>query len=63
MCMVTVIDQNVKDAPEQSCTKRWPTYKVDFVVDGVKTRGFLDHGVQLSLVRKELLPAIRQTNN
>ena len=32
MRMATVIDQNIKVAPEQSCTKRGPTYKVDLVV-------------------------------
>ena len=34
------------------------TYKVDIDGNGIKTRGFLDHGAQVTLVRKELLPAI-----
>jgi len=51
------------NAEEQPCAKRGPTYKVDLIVDGVKTRGFMDHGAQVSLVRKELLPAIREANN
>ena len=30
------------------------------MVEGVKTRGFLDHGAQVSLIRKELLLAIKE---
>jgi len=60
---VTVDDNNDEVTTEQTCTKRGPTYKVDLVIGGVKTRGFLDHGAQVSLVRKELLPAIREHNN
>ena len=37
---------------------RGPTYMVDIEVNGVKTRSFLDHGVQVTLVQKELLPVI-----
>jgi len=44
--------------PSQVAT-RGPTYKVDLTVDGVCTRGLLDHGAQVSLVRKELLPVIK----
>jgi len=40
---------------------RGPTYKVDIVVDGVKTRALLDHGAQVSIVRRELLPKVRET--
>jgi len=60
---MTVGDRDVEASLEQSCAKRGPTYKVDLVVDDVKTRGFLDHGVQESLVRKELQLKIQQTNN
>jgi len=60
---MTVGDSDVEVTLEQPCAKRGPTYKVGLVVDGVKTRGFLDHGAQVSLVKKELLPDIRQTNN
>jgi len=40
------------NAERQSCAKRGPTYKVGLVVDGVKTRGSMDYGAQVSLVRK-----------
>ena len=39
---------------------RGPTYKVNLAVEEVKVRGFLDHGAQVSLVRKELFPVIRK---
>ena len=37
-----------------------PTYKVVLEVDGVKTRALIDHGPQISIVRQELLPIIRE---
>ena len=43
---------------ENILNARGPTYKVDIDENGIKTRGFLDHGAQVTLVRKELLPAI-----
>ena len=39
-----------------------PTYKAEVNVDGVRVRVLLDHGAQVSLVRKELLPKIREKN-
>ena len=39
-----------------------PTYKAEISVDGVRVRALLDHGAQVSLVRKELLPKIREKN-
>ena len=39
---------------------RGPTYNVDVVVDSLKTRALLDHGAQVSIVRRELLPKIRE---
>ena len=43
---------------EDKLNARGPTYKVDIDVNSIKTRGFLDHGAQVTLVRKELLSAI-----
>ena len=39
-----------------------PTYKAEISVDGVRVRALLDHGAQVSLVHKELLPKIREKN-
>ena len=39
-----------------------PTYKAEVNVDGVSVRALLDHGAQVSLVRKELLPKIWEKN-
>jgi len=44
---------------EEVLTTRGPTYKVDVVVDSIKIRALLDHGAQVSIVRRELLPKIR----
>ena len=40
---------------------RGPTYKAEITVDNVKTRALLDHGAQVSIVRRELLPNVRET--
>ena len=36
-----------------------PTYKVDIIVDSVKTRVLLDHGAQVSIVCRKLLLKVR----
>ena len=40
-----------------------PAYKVDVVIEVVKTRALVDNGSQVSLVRRELLPKIKECNN
>ena len=45
-------------ASDKSLAIRGPTYKAEVIVDGVKVRALLDHGAQVSLVHKELLPKI-----
>ena len=47
---------------DESSTIRGSTYKAGVIVEGVKVRALLDHGAQVSLVRKELLPVIRERN-
>jgi len=39
-----------------------PTYKVNITVEGIATRAFLDHGSQVTIVRQQLLPLIRERN-
>ena len=39
-----------------------PTFKVDVEVEGVKTRALVDNGSQVTLVRGELLPRLREHN-
>lgn len=39
-----------------------PTFKVDVEVEGVKTRALVDNGSQVTLVRGELLPRVREHN-
>ena len=45
---------------DKTLPRRGPTYKVVVEVDGIKTKALLDHGAQVSLLRQELLPMIRQ---
>ena len=40
-----------------------PAYKVNVVIEGVKTRALIDNGSQVLLVRRELLPSIKEHNN
>ena len=37
-----------------------PTYKVNVTVDGVKTHALLDHGSQVTIVRQQLLPMVKE---
>ena len=53
--------KDVSRPPRTSVTG--PTYKVDIVVEGFKTRALLDNGSQVSLVRAGMLPKIEQRNN
>jgi len=47
-------------ASKNQVSSKEPTYKVDLIIGGVPTRGLLDHGAQVTLARKELLPMIRE---
>ena len=40
-----------------------PTYKANVVVEGLKSRALLDNGSQISLVRTEMLPKLKEINN
>ena len=51
----TVTTQSNKISAEVPIATRGPTYKVDIVVDKVKTQALLDHGAQVSLARCQLL--------
>ena len=37
-----------------------PTYKINVTVEGIPTRAILDHGSQVTIVRRQLLPLIRE---
>ena len=39
-----------KESDEGTVNTRGPSYKVNIVVEGVKTRGFPDHVAQVSLI-------------
>ena len=52
----------VVEPPSHECQAgvKGPTYKVDFIVGGIRTRGLFDYGAQVLLARKELLPLIKE---
>ena len=57
--MRTVTSETL-DKPGTQLATRSLIYKVDVVIDGVKTRALLDHGAQVSLAHRQLLPVIRE---
>lgn len=48
----------VSTSPDRPLAARGPIHKAEVIVDGVRVQALLDHGAQVSLVRKELLPKI-----
>ena len=48
---------------DQSAKLVGPTFKVDVEVEGVKIRALVDNGSQITLVRSELLPRIKEHNS
>ena len=52
-----------KESMHTHLATRGLTYKVDVVVDKVKTRALLDPGAQISLARWQLLPVVKERNN
>ena len=44
------------DSEQTAVSTTGPTYKVDVIVEGLKSRALVDHGSQISLVRTEMLP-------
>ena len=59
--MRTVVTE-MKDQLSTLLATRGLTYKIDITVDGVKTRALLDHGAQVSLACRQLLPVIQEKN-
>ena len=60
--VVTTAKETMVDGlPNVSITG--PTYKVDVTVEGLKTRALIDNGSQVSLVRTEMLPRLKELNN
>ena len=59
--VLTVTTEEEESKPAAgTLPRRGPTHKVLLEVDGVESRALIDHGAQISLVRQELLPIIRQ---
>ena len=51
---------SMSNAEEQQFPVVGPAYKIDISVHGVKTRALLDHGSQVSIVRREVLPMVKE---
>ena len=54
---MTVVEE---DQSKCHMRRKGSTYKVDISVEGVQSKRLLDHGAQVSLIRKELLPRIKE---
>ena len=56
-------DPWIRTLTESNCTasqQRGPVYKVNVELEGVRTRALLDHGAQVSLLRSQLLPVVKE---
>ena len=56
-------DPWIRTLMKSTCTvgqQRGPVYKVNIEVEGVRTRALLDHGAQVSLLRSQLLPVVKE---
>ena len=63
MWLRTIVAEPDTELMALQVAMKGPTYKVDIVVDGIRTRALLDSGAQVSLARQQLLPHIKQKNN
>ena len=48
---------------EPAVSTTGPTYKVDVIVEEIKSRALVDNGSQISLVRTEMLPKLKEINS
>ena len=56
-------DPWIRTLMKSTCTvsqQQGPVYKVNIEVEGVRTRALLDHGAQVSLLRSQLLPVVKE---
>ena len=60
ICSVATTDDTLDATDSTKVSRRGPTYKVKVEVEGVRTRALLDHGAQMSIVRRQLLSHIRE---
>ena len=60
ICSVATTDDTLDATDSTKVSRRGPTYKVKVEVEGVRTRALLDHGAQVSIVRRQLLSHIRE---
>lgn len=51
------------DSEQTAVSITGPTYKLDVVVEGLKSRTLVDNGSQISLVRTEMLPKLKEINS
>ena len=44
----------------QSLLRSGPVYKTDVTIDGVKSQALLDHGSQITIVQRQMLPLVKE---
>lgn len=61
ICLVATSDHVPEEETDSGrLPRRGPTYKVKVEIEGVRTRALLDHGAQVTIVRRQLLSHIRE---
>ena len=58
--VLTAPPEEVDTVDDHSAKLVGPTFKVDVEIEGVKTRALVDNGSQVTLVRSELLPRVKE---
>ena len=58
--VLSVIAEDDSESSTSTLCLRDPAYKVIVRVEGVRTRALIDFGAQVTLVRGQLLPKIRE---
>ena len=62
-CWIRVGVLTAGSEPEKTAVSNaGPTYKVEVTVEGLKSRALVDNGSQISLVRTEMLPKLKEIN-
>ena len=58
--LVLSMDSKDKSDNKDKSVLVGPTYKIEITVEGVRTRALLDHGAQVTIVRRQLLGKVKE---
>ena len=57
------VDSKDKSENKDKSVLVGPTYKIEVTAEGVRTRALLDHGAQVTIVRRQLLGKIKKNTS